>query len=392
MKFSCDQFDFNAALALASRAVPARPSHQILNCIKLEATDGRIWLVASDLGMEIRASFAAEISEGGVAALPAKILADIVARCPRGELQFAGISGREKAISGDTNREFSPAEEPRFMGILGIPTGEFQIQGMNPAQFPEWVSDDSSSSKIKIPVAALLEGLRGALFAVSADKTKQVLTGVHLTGTQDSLEFAATDGHRLAVVKTPLENSETTIADFSMTIPARALRELERMLAGCQENDSISLHVSDSQVIFELDSLRLTSRKLEGAYPAYRQLIPSKFICSTNIVRKQLLSAVERVAVLSDKNGVVKFKLEANELELSMSTPDFGSANEILPVENMGYDSEISFNIQYVIDGLKNSSSDNIQLNFNGPQQSAIFTEIKHETRVIYLIMPIFRV
>ena len=74
--------------------------------------------------------------------------------------------------------------------------------------------------------------------------------------------------------KPPLETTEAAIEPFSLTIPARALRELERMLGACQESDTIFLHVGDSQVIFDVNHQRLTSRKLEGAYPNYHQLIP----------------------------------------------------------------------------------------------------------------------
>jgi DNA polymerase-3 subunit beta len=67
---------------------------------------------------------------------------------------------------------------------------------------------------------------------------------------------------------------ESASGGFNVTIPARALRELERMMATKQNIETITLHVDDSQVIFEMGEQRLTSRKLEGAYPTYNQLIP----------------------------------------------------------------------------------------------------------------------
>jgi len=72
---------------------------------------------------------------------------------------------------------------------------------------------------------------------------------------------------------------------------------------------------------------RLTSRILEGQYPAYRQLIPRQFERQISCVR-QLLSALERIAVLADqKNNIVKFSIDSvnQELALSVEAQDVGS-------------------------------------------------------------------
>ncbi len=194
------------------------------------------------------------------------------------------------------------------------------------------------------------------MFAASGDETKQVLTGVHLTKTVDCLEFAATDGHRLAVVQTPLEEVESASGGFNVTIPARALRELERMMATKQNIETITLHVDDSQVIFEMGEQRLTSRKLEGAYPTYNQLIPKSFERSLVLDRKQLIRCLELVAVLSDqKNNLVKFSLDSenDRLSLAVESPDLGSAKESMAAEIQGESGDIAFNVKYLMDGLK---------------------------------------
>lgn len=393
MKFVCSQRDFNTTLSFVSRAVPSRPTHSILGNVLLVADSekGRVSLTAFDLSLGIHASFSAEVSEGGQATLPAKLLNDIVSRLSEGELQLTTEIKRQTVKRQEAaDEEVTEEESENISATLTAASGQFQIRGMSAAEFPELPAADEGEA-LSLPATALLEGLRGVLFAASADETKQVLTGVHLTGTQDSLEFAATDGHRLAVVETPLENSETTIADFSMTIPARALRELERMMASCQENDSISLHVSDSQVIFELNGSRITSRKLEGAYPAYRQLIPRRFERSASIERKRLLSSLERVAVLADrKNNLVKFSLDgsAGQLELSVEAQDLGSARESFPAEITGASGEIAFNVKYLMDGLKALPANDIQMQLNEGNQPVIFTPLAG-VKMTYLVMPV---
>ena len=380
MKFACNQSDLNANLSLVSHAVPSRPTHPILGNVLLSADKekGEVSLTAFDLSLGIHTSFGADVSDDGKTTLPAKLLNDIVSRLPDGEIVLATnhLDGEEPAQA--------------ISATLTAATGEFQLRGMGADEFPRLPQAEGESA-IHLPVTALIEGLRGALFAASADETKQILTGVHLTGKQDNLEFAATDGHRLSVVETPLENTATTIEPFSLTIPARALRELERMLGACQDTDSIALQVGESQVIFEVNNQRLTSRKLEGAYPNYHQLIPQNFERNISLERKRLLSSLERVAVLADqKNNLVKFTLdgETSQLALSVEAQDLGSAKESMGAEITGESGEIAFNIRYLMDGLKALPANEIQFQLNQSNQPAILTPLSG-IKMTYLVMPV---
>ncbi|AMA08990.1 MULTISPECIES: DNA polymerase III subunit beta [Cyanophyceae] len=390
MKFVCSQSDLNSQLSLVGRAVPSRPTHPILGNVLLTADANRhqIQLTAFDLSLGIRTSFPAQVIEGGTLTLPAKLLNDIVSRLPEGEVTLSCPS--DTLMKGDAQATLTAA------------TGRFQIRGMGAEEFPE-LPTIQDGKKLMLPAIALSEGLGGVLFAASPDETKQVLTGVHLTHHQDCLEFAATDGHRLALVETSdqvspePESSETgklptsTLEDFALTIPARALRELERMLTTANEADLIALHLDDSQVIFEVNHQRLTSRKLDGAYPAYHQLIPRQFSRDVTLERRALISSIERVAVLADqKNNIVKFRLNSAEqkLHLAVEAQDVGSGEEALPAQVSGTDLEIAFNVRYLIDGLKALPSNEIKMQLNENNQPVIFTPLG-AVQMTYLIMPV---
>ena len=264
-----------------------------------------------------------------------------------------------------------------------------------------------------LPVSAFSEGLGGCLFAASTELSKQILTGIHLTalfdGEYNSLEFAATDSHRLAVVKTILDEKSESLenqeqdnenptlvettnksADFTLTIPARALRELERMLAGSKSEDRIQFRFDDTQIVFQVKNQRLTCLRLTGAYPAYQQLIPRSFIRQMTVERKRLISSLELVAVLAQKNNIVKFSLdsEAAQLFLSVDAKDVGSAKESLPAEIAGGSLEIAFNIKYLMDGLKALPAEQIKMQLNDWNQPVIFTPLGG-LQMIYLVMPV---
>ena len=394
MKVTCSQSDLKTNLSLVSRAVPTRPTHPILANVLLvtDADRGRVSLTAFDLSLGMRTSFPAQVSEGGSITLPAKLLNDIVVRLPEGEITLA--------------YEEDELDDNPLVSIKSI-SGKFQLRGMKGEEFPELPLIEEKQP-LMLPVTSLIDGLKGSLFAASSDETKQVLTGVHLIRNHNTLEFAATDGHRLAVVQTQDEKSieetedtqsretETTDAtkdehNFAITIHARALRELEKILSMAKENDSVALYVDEGQVVFELGEQHLTSRKLEGTYPDYEQLIPLQFARNMVIERKRLIDSLERVAVLADqKNNLVKFIVETDEEQviLLVEARELGSAKEAIPAQITGDSLEIGFNIKYLMDGLKALPAPDIQMHFNEAKQPVIITPLGGLI-MTYLIMPV---
>lgn len=386
MKFICTQNDLNTNLSLVSRAVPSRPTHPVLANVLLVADEEnqRVRLTAFDLSLGIRTSFAAQVYTGGTFTLPAKLLNDIVSRLPDGDITIDDNAG-------DT------------IATLTSSSGRYQVRGMGAEEFPELPTIEGGEI-INLPPEAFLEGLKGTLFATSPDETKQVLTGVHLKLQQDTLEFAATDGHRLAVVETSShseeeENHETQPQenkDFEVTVPARALREVERMVAirpsgENQPTPSLTLHFDQGQVVFEWAEQRLTTRTLEGQYPNYRQLIPRTFERQITLDRKGLLSAVDRISVFADqKNNVIKSSIDTvnQEVTLSVDAKDVGSGQESLPAQVSGDNIDIAFNVKYLTEGLKALGSSEISLQLNQATAPVILTPLG-AMKMIYLVMPV---
>ncbi|BAZ82500.1 DNA polymerase III subunit beta [Sphaerospermopsis kisseleviana CS-549] len=378
MKLVCSQSDLSTNLSLVSRAVPSRPTHPILANVLLQADEetNQVSLTAFDLSLGIRTSFSAEVIEGGAIALPAKLLLDITSRLPEGEISLDDES------ADNTGEGIVVTLKPK--------SGKYQVRAMGAEEFPELPVIESSES-IQLTTAALIEGLKGSLFATSTDETKQVLTGLHLTVKQDTLEFAATDGHRLAVLETanerPLEGSE----QLEVTVPARALRELQRMLAHSSSEEAVSLYLDQGQIVFAWQNQRLTSRTLEGQYPAYRQLIPRQFERQVVLERKQFISTLERIAVLADqKNNIVKISIdnENQEITLSCEAQDVGSGTESMPAQISGEDIDIAFNVKYLMEGLKELPSTEIQMHLNQSLTPVIFTPLGG-LKMTYLAMPV---
>jgi DNA polymerase III subunit beta len=376
MKFICTQNELSTHLSLVSRAVASRPSHPVLANVlfDVDADLQQVKITGFDLSLGVQATFAAQVESGGRLTLPAKLLNDIVSRLPAGDL----------TLDNEANEAIA---------ILACSSGRYEVRGMDASEYPE-LPTIAESEVARLPVDALVDGLKGSLFATSTDESKQVLTGVHLTAQDDGLEFAATDGHRLAVVQTVSdEESEikTQAGSMNVTVPGKALRELERMLQMPQAGESIAVQFDHSQLVVEWDNQRLTSRLLEGQYPNYRQLIPPQFGVQMTVERRLFATALERIAVLADqRNSIVKLNLDtaAQELVLSVDAQDVGSAREAIAAQISGDDLEIAFNVKYLLDGLKALPSTEIQMQFNTATSPSVLSPLGG-LKMTYLVMPV---
>ena len=385
MKIICAAFDLKNNLSLVSRAVPSRPEPAVLGNVLIQANEAtqKVSLIAFDGSLGIKTSFNAEVDRSGDITLPARLLNDIVTRLP------------EIEITIDV-----PEEDESFITTISSTSGQFQLTGIDAEEFPELPTVETDET-LELPIALLNEGLGGCLFAASTELSKQVLTGVHLKtqnigqgGFGDTLEFAATDSHRLAVVATNLNDteSESTIElpQLAVTIPAKALRELERMVSDAGENDTVKVSFDEQVMVFELGDRLLSSTKISGDYPAYGQLIPQNFSREIILDRKRLLSSLELVAVLAQKNNLVKFSLDGDKSELVVSADaqDVGNAEQSLPAEIIGDDIDIAFNIKYLMDGLKALSTTEIKMQLNEWNQPVIFSPLGG-LKMTYLVMPV---
>ena len=384
MKLVCSQAELNTALQLVSRAVASRPTHPVLANVLLTADAGtdRLSLTGFDLSLGIQTALTASVESSGAITLPARLLGEIVSR-----------------LSSDSPITLATDEAGEQVELKSL-SGSYQMRGMSADDFPELPLVESGKA-VKVNAMALLKALRGTLFASSSDEAKQLLTGVHLHFDGKAMEAAATDGHRLAVLSLADALAvETTVSsemddegeNFSVTLPSRSLREVERLIAGWRGDDQVSLFCDKGQVVFLAADQVVTSRTLDGTYPNYRQLIPDGFARSFDVDRRAFISALERIAVLADQhNNVVKVSGDSTSelLQISADAQDVGSGSESLSAEFTGDSVQIAFNVRYVLDGLKVMDSDRIVLRCNAPTTPAIISPKDDDIGFTYLVMPV---
>jgi len=361
LKIDVSQEALAEKLALVARAVSSRTTVLVLGGIRLKASTGRLELAATDMELSLRASLEADVDGDGEVVVPGRLLLDIVRSLPESEVTL----------------EQRPEES-----VLLISSGSasYRVHTYSAEDFPR-LPDVEALPLHAVDREALLETIGRVGRSASRDESRPVLTGILVRFEPGKLVMAATDSYRLAVKETP---SATPLPDLEAIIPARALQELSRIASGA---DELQLGVHENHVVFGVDGAWLTTRRIDGQFPNYRQLLPEQFEHELQLPREELLDVVRRVALMAQRNSPLRLRFSDGELTVSAITQDVGEARETLPAPYAADTMEIGFNADFLRDGLESVDSSTVRLKLISPLRPAV---LEGETDdYTYLIMPI---
>jgi DNA polymerase III subunit beta len=349
-----------AALGVVARGLSSRGSVQVLSGILLRAEEGKLTLASTDMEISLRAAIPGDVSGDGAVVVPGRLLTDLARLLPDDSVTLTHEEGD---------------------GVLAVTSGSHssRLNIYSAEDFPRLPPTDVSLHTIAAP--ALLATIEKVARAASRDESRPVLTGILVRFEGDRLTMAATDSYRLAVKETELGE---TGPELDAIIPARALQELARLAAGA---DEVSLGVHENHVIFSAGDVWLTSRRIDGQFPNYKQLLPETFEAEVTTPRAPLLDVIRRAGVMAQRNAPLRLRFAEGELGVSAQTQDVGEAHESLPIEYAGEPLEIGFNPDFLRDGLEAVTGDTVQLKLINPLRPGLI--VAPDESFWYLIMPI---
>jgi DNA polymerase III subunit beta len=335
VKFRCDRDVLSEALQTVQRGVSSRPGIPALTGVLLEASDdGKLTLTTTDLEVSARLAIEVQVTEAGVALVPARLLGDTVK------------SLSDAPVEVDTDQAQAQIRCAAYEGALRLLPAE---------DFP--ALQQPSGTRVVVEAPRFAEAIGQVARAASRDEARPVLTGVLVEINREGVTLVATDSYRLAV----RELIATAAGEAKAIVPERAMTEAGRA-ASTIDKGEIELFVDDSQVSFQLGSLSLTSRLIEGEFPNYRGLLPEQYESRLTVSRQQLMDAVKRVGLLARDTAPVRLEFNALGVKLSSQSPDLGQAVEAVEAQYEGEDITAAFNPNYLADGLAAATGDTVRL------------------------------
>lgn len=379
MKLSCTQENLNRSLAIVSHIASRNANLPILNNVLLKIKDKMIKLVTTNLEIGISCGVRGKIEEEGAATLEAKLLTDYISLLPneRVDIKLRDQNVEIKCKNFETKMRATSAEE-----------------------FPLLPQIEKASPYI-CKISDLREALSQVIFAVSPNETRPEINGVLFNfvveGGENKLILAATDSYRLAEKK--LVTIETVPKPHSVIVPAKTLGELLRILSILKDadediSDTLSIYISENQILFSCGDVEIISRIIEGQYPDYRQIIPETSRTLVTVTKSDFIKAV-KAASLFAKSGINGVNLILNpkkenfgEIIISASSSQAGENTSKIEAKIEGEKNSIILNYRYLLDGLQNIDSEEIILGVND-SNSPCFLRPTKKTDYLYLIMPI---
>ena len=360
LRATCSRDELAQKLAIVSRGVSSRSAVQILSGILIRSEGGQLHLAATDMELSLRASLPARVAGEGAVVVPGKLLVDLIRQLPAEEVVL----------------EHGAAE-----GVLRITSGasESRVNTYAAADFPRLPDVDVQLQSLSAGV--VLETINRVRRAASRDESRPVLTGILVRFEPGKLIMAATDSYRLSVKEAPLEEE---VPEMEAIVPARALEELARIGTGAS---SLELGVRENQVIFGVDGVWLTTRRIDGQFPNYRQLLPESFEHVVSVNRLELLEVVRRTSVLAQRNSPLRLRFAEGELVVSAQTQDVGESRESMPISFSGEPLEIGFNAEFLRDGIDSVEGEELKVNLISPLRPGLLRGAIEDFS--YLIMPI---
>lgn len=365
MKIICGKDELLRGTQIIQTVVSPRSTLPILSNFLFETEGNRIKLCSTDLEVGVTCYIKGEIIKEGAITIPAKRFGDIVREMP---------DNVSIEITSDNSNQIDIKFGKSHFVLEGLPKNDYPIM----PKFPE-------EKSVKIPSGILRTMLRRTSFAVSNDETRYVLNGVFVSVENGVLRFVATDGRRLAFISR--EGIDKKI-EHKAIVPAKAVNEIQKILFGEEKEQEIKIGLAENQIAFQIDSITVISRLIEGTFPNYEQVIPKKHDTEIKISVKEALQAVRQMSILaSDKAFIVKFLFAKNILKVSASSSGLGSGEVELDAEYSGTNLEIAFNPAFLIDILRNVDEDYVYFNLTSPLNPALIRPVT-DKNYICVVMP----
>jgi DNA polymerase III subunit beta len=362
VKVTCAKDEFAQALSLVGRAVSTRATVQVLSGVLLRVSEGQMELSATDMELSLRLSVEAQVEGEGAVVVPGRLLVDLARLLPESEVVL----------------EHRPEQ-----GVLEVTCGpaSYKLNTYSAEDFPK-LPEVEGAQTFGVDSAAFLETVSRVARAASRDESRPVLTGVLVRFEGGKLIMAATDSYRMSVKETDLAGG--TGSELEAIVPARALTELSRI---AQDSGELQIGVQENHVVFGAGDIWLTTRRIDGQFPNYKQLLPETFEHEVALPREEFLEVVRRASVMAQRNSPLRLRFAEGEVTVSAQTQDVGEAKESLPVPFSGEPLEIGFNPDFLRDGLESVESDEVALRLISPLRPGLLYSEPEDFS--YLIMPI---
>lgn len=374
MKLVCSNTVLNDIVNTVQKAISAKSSHPILECIKIDAqSDGHVVFTANSIELCIEYTTEITVYEIGTIALPSKIFGEIVRRLPEGEVKIT-------------------TDEKNYITDIECEQSKFNIQGMGAEDFPD-VPIVDEEYRTKISQKELKQIIRKVFPFISVIETrKPVLTGALFDFKGDRLSVVGTDSHRLAVINVPIEMN-TLPKKF--VVPGSTLAKVNQLLSD-EDDLTVDIIVSDKNILFDFGSFQVYSRLLDGEFLKYEVILSASNSIKVVAEKQKIVNSLERANLIinddlsskTENKMPVRLNISYNKIEISCKTVK-GYVNDTVEVQQDGGDLLIGLNCRFMLDALNACDDENVIMEFSAPTSGCFIRPEDGSDKYTFMVLPV---
>jgi DNA polymerase-3 subunit beta len=363
MRFKIGKSNLLHAVGVVQSVISSKAPVASLSSIKVVASKGQVTFTGTDLKVTAEVTLPVEVLEEGAISVHAPSLFDVVRELPDSEVDIGGSDNTDVKIQCEG--------------------ASFKLHTSPIEDFPE-IPEPESDVSFKLVSGQLLQVLSNVEFSISRDQSRYILTGSYLEVDGSILRAVSTDGRRMSIATTVMEQSPDV--EFTAVIPHKTVQELLRVLPNTSE---VEVKAGKSRIAFIFDGMRIISTVLEGRYPDYKHALPKDFDKEIVMDTIQLASAIRRVAAVATRNyNCIRMEFGKKSVTLTSATPEIGEAREDVPLESGADDVDVAFNPDYLLDVLKVISTEKAVLRMREANSAGLFQGLDDDSAQ-FVVMPI---
>ena len=353
--------ELNKALELVGKISNKSPTLPVLQCVRLEAKNGKIILEATNLEVTISVPLTGIVNEEGVVAVPTQTLLQ--------SIQFIS----QKEITLRTEDQVLQLETTTSNTSIKIfPTDEFPtIHRVN-------------GEELTLNSASFAYGIKSVAFSASTTSIKPELGSVFVQQKKEhSLTMVATDSFRL-MEKTISQKG--LVLDQNFMIPYKNALEIARVCEAVEEDAKLVITENQCALTFP-SGVYISSRLITGSFPDYAQIIPKEFVSYVTVLKEDLLRSFKKTNIFLNKFRQVSLTITSHNLTIASNNNEIGHTTDSIKADVEGEELTLNFNQQYVMDPLQYIQDDSIKLSFAGIGRAVIMEGV-NDKNLRYLVMP----
>lgn len=371
MKAHCRAAELKTALNHITPVTTKRASLSILAHIKMEVVDSGIVLQGTDLSVGIQVEVPATNTEPGVCAYDGQLLA--------------------RVLESASPRAMVTLEHAEGTLTISLPHGVTSIRTVSHDEFPALPTTQETQTSITADQQQLVSGLKSVMYAASPSEVKPEISAVYVYKQDESLVMVSTDSFRLAEKKIPVMSMKTTEQE-GILIPVKSCVHIVRVFDNPEDNTVCELVADDTKITINQGVTTLTSRLVNGRYPAYQAIIPQTAGTTALLLQNDLVQALKSTSLFTDRFSQIDLTISSEEQTITFAAqnPDVGETVYTTKAQVTGESMEIRCNAKFVKDSLQSIKTDSVQLEFTDPKRPFLLKPVGEES-FQYLVMPLNR-